>query len=214
MDRPPTPDRLTRARRSVRRALLRRRRLLAALLVAIAVAAGLQAVAGPPPATREVLVPARDLEAGHVLGPADLESRSLASSGLPAGLVADPSGGRLATPVRRGEPVTDVRLSRQALLESYPQLAALPIRIPDAGAVALLSPGDLIDLLATDPEGGGTRMLLSGVPVLALPPSATGESAAAGPLGGRLVVLGVLPEQRENVADAMVREFLTVSLRG
>lgn len=212
--RPTAPDRLSRVRRRVRRAVLRRRRLLVAVFVAIAVAAGLQAVAGPQPETRRVLVPARDLAAGHRLAEADLESRVLPAATLPSGVVVDPRGETLATPVRRGEPVTDVRLSRQALLTSYPHLAALPVRIPDAGAAALLSPGDLVDVLATDPEGGGTRLLLSGAPVLALPSEAAPVSTAAGGLGGRLVVLGVLPTQRESVANAMVREFLTLSLSG
>ena len=212
--RPPVPDRLTRVRRALRRTVLRRRRLWAAVLVAVAVATGLQAATGPAPATRSVLVASRDLPAGHLLVADDLESRALPDATVPAGVVDDPSGETLATPVRRGEPLTDVRLSGEALLASYPHLRALPVRIPDAGAVALLEPGDLIDLFATDPQEGGTRMLLTGAPVLALPAPTQDAPSASGPLGGRLVVLGVAPGSRESVADAMVREFLTVSLRG
>jgi Flp pilus assembly protein CpaB len=204
--------RVTRLRRGVRRALLRRRRLLAALLVGVAVVAGLHALREPPPDTRTVAVPGRDLSAGHVLTADDLEDRAVPVGLLPSGVVESPEGRRLATPVRAGEPVTDVRLSGNALLASYPGLAAVPLRIPDPGAVGLLAPGDLVDVLATDPRGGTSRLLLVAAPVLGLPP-ADDQPTAAGTVGGRLVVLGVPPQDREEVASAMVGEYLSLSLR-
>lgn len=192
--------------------VLRRRRLLAALLVAVAVAAGVRAVAGPPPETRALLVAARDLPAGHLLAADDLEERRVAPEAVAAGVVADPVGQLLSTPVRRGEQVTDVRLLRGGLLASYPDLSAVPVRIPDAGAVALLTAGDRIDLIATDPQGGGSEVLLEDAPVLALPPETAGDAMGGGPTGGRLVVIGVSPELRDEVADAAVLEFLSISL--
>lgn len=176
--------------------------------------AGLQAVLGPPPASRKVAVAARDLPAGRTLTSSDLSMRSLADASLPAGLVADPEGETLATPVRRGEPLTDVRLSDEALLESYPLLSAVPLRLPDRGAAALLAPGDRIDVWATDPQGTGARLLLDRAPVLAMPPDSDAQGQAGGPLEGRLVVLGVPPGLRQSVAEAAVRDFLSVSFSG
>lgn len=213
---PPTQRLRVRAsslRRGIRRAVLRRRRLLAALLVSVAVAAGIQAVTAEPPATHEVQVAARNLPAGTLLASSDLETRSFTAQNLPAGVVDDPVGQRLATPMGRGEPVTDIRLSGEALVESYPLLSAVPLRIPDADAAALLAPGDLVDVVATDPQGGGSRLLLEQAPVLAMPESNL-DGHSSGPLGGRLIVLGVPPGLRAGVADAAVREFLSLSLTG
>ena len=103
-------DRLTRPLRAVRRAVLVRRRLLAALLTAVAVAAGLHAAAAPPPPSVRVLTAARDLPAGAVLSAADLAEREFAPDSVPAGLADDAVGRTLASPLRGGEPVTDVRL--------------------------------------------------------------------------------------------------------
>lgn len=204
-------ERTSSLRRGVRRAVLRRRRLLAALLVSIAVAAGIRAVTAEPPSTYEVQVAARDLPAGTPLRTGDLQTRSYLGDNLPDGLVDDPVGQRLATPMGRGEPITRIRLSGEALLESYPLLSAVPLRIPDADAAALLAPGDLVDVLATDPQGGGSRLLLEQAPVLAMP-EANASGQDTGPLGGRLVVLGVPPGLRAEVADATVGDFLSLSL--
>jgi hypothetical protein len=56
----------------------------------------------------------------------------------------------LAGAMRRGEVLTDARLVGGGLLEGYgPGVAAVPVRMADAGAVRLLKPGDRIDVLAT-----------------------------------------------------------------
>src|ERR671914_785181 len=103
---PSTPARRLADRlRPVRRAVLRRRRLLAALLTAVAVAAGVHAVAAPAPATVPVLVAARDLPTGAEIAAADVETVRFAPGSEPAGAVADPVGEVLAAPLRHGEPV-------------------------------------------------------------------------------------------------------------
>ena len=90
-------------------------------------------------------------------------------------------GRTLAAPLRRGEPVTDVRLVGPSLLRGYPGLVAVPVRIPDPGTVALLRVGDRVDLLVTETDGSAARLLAGGVPVLALPVDPEG---AHGPVGG------------------------------
>jgi Flp pilus assembly protein CpaB len=198
----------SRALGSVRRAVLRRRRLLAAVLTAVAVAAGLHAVAAPPPATVSVLVAARDLPAGTELTSTDLVTGAFAPGSAPDNLVADPAGRTLAAPLRRGEPVTDVRLVGPQLTEGLPELTATPVRLPDAGMVDLLQVGDRIDLLAADPRGAGAETVTVDAPVLAIPSEAASGPGTAG-LPGRLVVIGVGSEEVDTVAAAAVGSFVT-----
>jgi Flp pilus assembly protein CpaB len=199
--------RLSRARRRVRRAVLARRRLLAALLAGVAVAAGVQATAAPPPPAVAVLTAARDLPAGAVIGDDDLVAVGFAPGSVPSGAARNPVGRTLAAPVRRGEPVTDVRLVGPALTAGDPGLTAVPVRLPDAGMVALLEVGDRIDLIGTDPQSSGASVVASGVPVLAIPRPST-DSSGTGPSGG-LVVVGVAPTEVTTLTDASVRLFLT-----
>lgn len=198
--------------RSVRRAVLARRRLLAALLTAVAVAAGLQAATAPPPAEVPVLVAIRDLPSGTVLGADDLRTTGFAPGSVPSGAVEVAAGRTLAAPLRAGEPVTDVRLVGPALTEGYPGLAAVPVRLPDAGVADLLTVGDRVDLVATDPQGGSASVVASDAPVLALPADDGGAGTTG--LGGRVVVLGVPPSGVPLVAEASARTFLSVAFGG
>lgn len=200
--------RLARSFRHLRRVVLARRRLLAAVLAGVAVTAGVHAATAPPPPSVGVLTAARDLPAGAVIGSDDLVTVDFAPDSVPSGSsTRDVVGRTLAAPVRRGEPVTDVRLLGPALTAADPDLTAVPVRLPDAGMAALLEVGDRIDLIATDPQGAGTSLVATGVPVLALP-RASAETHSSGQPGG-LVVVGVAPTEVTGVADAGVRAFLT-----
>src|SRR4051812_18202876 len=205
----PVRDRVAAARRTLRRRVLARRRLLAALLTAVAVAAGLHAAGAEPPARVGVGVAAHDLPAGAVVGADDVRRVGFAPGSAPDGLADEPAGRTLAAPLRAGEPVTDVRLVGPALTDGYPGLAAVPVRLPDAGMVGLLRVGDRIDLVSADPQGGGASVVAAAVPVLAIPDSAP-EVGASG-LTGRLVVVGAPPADVARIADASVRTFLTLA---
>ena len=198
--------------RPVRRAVLARRRLLAALLTAVAVAAGLHAASAEPPPAVAVLVAARDLPAGAVVGVHDVRRVGFAPGSVPAGLARDPAGRTLAAPLRAGEPVTDVRLVGPALTDGYPGLVAVPVRLPDAGMAGLLRVGDRIDLVSADPQGRSADVVAADVPVLALPDTPT--EVGAGGLSGRLVVVGADPDDVARIADASVRTFITIALSG
>jgi len=212
MDSPsgPARDLQTRVRhavRGLRRAVLRRRRLLAALLTAVAVAAGLHAVAAPPEPTIRIVVAAHDLPAGAVLASSDLTAVALAPDTVPRSVVDDPVGRILAGPVRAGEAVTDVRLVGPDLVSGRSDLVAAPVRLPDAAMVDLLRVGDRIDLVATDPQRGTTEVVAVAVPVLALPE--TSESIGASALPGSLVVVGLGAGDVEPVSGASVRSVVT-----
>jgi Flp pilus assembly protein CpaB len=210
----PLPDRV-----AWRRALARHRRLLAAGLAAGAVAAGLDAVAPAPPATSPVVVAARDLAGGRPLAAGDLTLAALPPATVPDGASASPAGmvGRsLAGPVRRGEPVTDVRLLGPSLVAEHgPRYVAAPVRVADPGAVALLRPGDRVDVLAAavDPAlasaAGAASVVAADAEVLAVPaPLETGDAVE-----GALVVLATRHDTAAELAAAQVRARLSVVLR-
>ncbi len=199
--------RLSRGLRRVRRVVLARRRWLAALLAGVAAAAGVQAATAPPQPAIGVLTAARDLPAGAVIDRDDLVMVDFAPGSVPSGAGREVVGRTLAAPLRRGEPVTDVRLVGPALTAGDPDLTAVPVRLPDAGMVELLDVGDRIDLIGTDPQSSGASVVATGVPVLALPrPSA--DTGGSGQPGG-LVVVGAAPTEVTGLADASVRLFLT-----
>ena len=158
-----------------RRAVLARRRPLAALLTAVAVLASLRTLSPAPEPTARVLVAAHDLASGAVLRAEDLTRGGVPGRDGPRRTGAPSRSGRiLAAPLRRGEPLTDVRLVGPSLVAGYDGLVAVPVRLPDAGTVALLTVGDHVDLVAADPGGGGARVVAASVPVLALPRSSDG----------------------------------------
>lgn len=195
-------------RRGWRRGVLGHRRALSALLVAAAVLLGWRALAPPAPETVPVLVAAHDLPAGTPLAEADLATVELPPEAVPAGIVEQAQAvGRTTTgPVRRGEPVTDARLVAPSLLDGYPGRVAVPVRIPDAGVVALLRVGDRIDLVATDPRSGSTEVVGADLPVLALPREDDEMTRSAG--RGRLIVVGATSDSSEKVASAAATFYL------
>lgn len=195
---------------SLRRRLLRRRRLIAVVLLGVAVAATIATLAPPPPATTSLVVAARDLPAGHVLAADDLVEKQVPPGVVPSGAaqrVDDQPGRALAAPLRAGEAVTDVRLVGQGLAAVHEgDELALPVRLSDAGQAALLTVGDRIDLLATDPKAGSTLPLARSATVLAVPDA---DRASDGALPGRLVVLGMSSADVQEVTSASVTAYVT-----
>jgi len=199
--------------RRLRRTVLARRRALAAVCAAVAVAAVLQANATPPPSTTPVLTAAHDLPGGVVVSASDLRSAAFAPDSVPAGTLAGPAvaiGRTTAGPMRAGEPVTDARLVTSSILEGYPGLVAVPVRLGDAGAVRLLRVGDRIDVLAADPQRRSPAAVVQRhAPVLAIPQSDDNTPGAA---NGALVVLGVSDASARTLAQASVSSVLSVVL--
>lgn len=202
---------LSRVQKWLRRAVLGHRRLLAFVLTVLAVLAGVRALAPPSSAGATVLVAAHDLAAGSTLTRGDLEAQHVPPGAVPDGVVRRPEGRVLAGGVRRGEPITDVRLVGRSM--ATPGLTAVPIRLPDTAMAALLEPGERIDLYATDPSAGGTTSVAREVLVLAVPPRDDARNSVTSSLGGRLVVVAVPPDAVTDVTDASVRLFLTVAFR-
>jgi pilus assembly protein CpaB len=187
------------------------RRSAAALSAAIAVFCSLTALRPAPPATVRVWAAARDLAGGAPLQARDLRAEGLPAAEVPNGaLVASrPIAGRmLAAPVRRGEPLTDVRLLSTSLLSALggSGLVAVPVRVTDGPATtALVQPGDRVDVLAAaDPQDAGTvttTTVARAVRVLAVP---------AGDAG--LVVVAATTSQAAALAGAATGARLSVAV--
>ncbi|MEV4109276.1 SAF domain-containing protein [Nonomuraea sp. NPDC049695] len=181
----------------------RRRRLIAAALAALAVMSAFIATRPAPEPT--VLVAARDLSPGP-LSPGDLVPAAL--NHPPAGAVRAAAAGQvLASPMRKGEPLTDVRLLQSFRLP--PGLVATPVRIADAAAVKLLSPGATITVLATWEEAQPARPVAEEVRIITIPPPAQAASEAH----GALVVLATTATQAAELAAAQTTGHLSITIK-
>ena len=224
------------ARRRVRRALYLYRRSIRAALVGVAVAAGLAVLAPAQPPGRSVVVAATELAAGRVLGRGDLAVVRYPPDRVPDGSYAQPDdlvGRTLAAAVRKAEPMTDVRIAGGAALAGSSGLVEVAVRLADAGAAALVRPGDLVDVLAaasqpaydglgpapssapgsdgsaqTDP--GLAEVVATQARVLAVP---TAADPGGGGSEGALVVLAVTPTTARVLAAAEATARLSVLIR-
>lgn len=205
--------------RSFRYTISRHRRLIAAALAALATASALTALSPPPPPTTHILTAARDLPSGP-LHPDDLVLHPFPPTAVPDGALRSPDAAKgriLAAPVRRGEPITDARLLGPALLATYgPNTVATPIRLADAETAKLLSPGDIINVLATSTAWEGpaalpAQTIAENVPVIATPHSPT-PTGLSKPETGALIILATTPDQAAHLATAQAGGHLSITI--
>jgi pilus assembly protein CpaB len=187
-------------------ALLRRAAAGALALFALVLAVAPGSHTGGVP----VVVAAADVAAGATLRPADLAVRRWPAELVPAGALRDPVGadGRvLVGAARTGEPITDARLAGPAAALGAPAgAAAVPVRLADAGAAALLVPGSTVDVITVGAESGEPVVLAAAADVLAvLPPDS--------PSAGRLVLVAMPAGVAARVAAASLTEQVAVTLR-
>lgn len=203
--------------RELRRAASWHRRVLAAGLAAGAVAAGLHAMEAPEPPTTTVVAAARDLDAGVAITSDDLRTVALPPDVVPTGALRPDTvvvGRLLAGPTRAGEVLTDVRLLGPALVDGLPAgLTASPVRVADADLVALVRPGDRVDVLATaitgDAVGSDAEVVGAGLIVVAVPEVGTGGFA-----DGALLVVAAPPAVARSLAAATVTSRLSITILG
>jgi Flp pilus assembly protein CpaB len=166
----------------------------------------------PPTETTSVVVAAEDLPGGAPLTADDLTTAELPVDAVPSGAATgiDPVAGRtLAAPLRRGEPVTDLRLVAPTLLDGYEGLVATPVRVADPAVARLLSVGDRIDLVAVAADGGRADVVAGDAAVVAVPRPTSDD----GMVGGALVLVAVPEHEAMALAEAAVRSVVSVVLR-
>lgn len=188
------------------RSLTWHRRLLAAGLAAGALALAIEAASPAPPATTPVTVAAKDLRGGAVVNGSDVTTAKLPPDAVPDRALtrSDVIGRTLAGPMTKGEVLTDVRVVGESMTAGWGSaMTAVPVRLADAGAAALLSPGDRIDVVAAGVDGaGGVDVVAYGVPVLTVTKSKQLS-------GGGLVMVAASADQATSIAGAAVASQLT-----
>jgi len=162
-----------------------------------------------------VVVAARDLNPGTVVQLSQLALRRLPTQATPDGAARSPAavlGRTLAAPVRRGEALTDVRLTGPDLTRSVsgdPELVSVPVRLADPGVAALLHAGAVVDVVTVGPQHDEPVLLARGARVLAVleSPAHTGER------DGKLVLVALDPVAATRVAATSIAQNLTVTVR-
>ena len=196
---------------SFRRAVSWHRRKLALLAVLAAVLTGLAAAAPEGPPTVTVVRAAEALPGGTRLAPDHLEVAQVAADDAPEEVVAAPDalvGRILAAPVPRGQVLTERGV---VSARASPGRVLAPLRLADTEATALLRAGDVVDVLAADPQAEQAFVAGRGVRVVTVP--APIDPAAGADPAGALVLVEVDPETARVLARAAVSATLTIIWR-
>jgi pilus assembly protein CpaB len=221
--------------REIRIAVRRYHRLLRAGLIAIAVAIVVTRLSPKPAPTTAIVAAARDLPAGAVLTAADLRTIALPPAVVPAGATTELAavvGSQLSAPLRRGEPLTDVRLTDGVLRRPALGVVSAPVRLADSQAAQLLQPGQRIDVLAAstavgDAASAGSTasstvgaatvvaadVMVVAIPIASAPPGGGSPVDSVG-IEGTLVVLATSPLQARQLAQAQVTARLSAVVVG
>jgi pilus assembly protein CpaB len=158
-----------------------------------------------------VVVAVRDLPAGHTLTRADLRVEQWPVTVRPGAARASPAdllGDQLAGPVGAREPITADRLLGRQLTAGLPQsVVASPVPVDDPQSVALVRPGDRIDVLAL-PRPADLPGSVAAPPVRADP----GTDAVSTVVSGALV-LAVLPATDAAPAQVVIAATRPVAVR-
>ena len=185
-----------------RRARWRRgvlRRLLSAGLAATAVLLVVAELRPPPEPEAPVLVAARDVAAGAVLGAADLRVEGMPHHGVQPGALAamtDAVGRRVGAGLVRGEALTASRLVPRGTLDGLPPgRVALHVVSADPASVDLLAPGSAARVY---PAAGGPALAV-GARVLAADPPERGGGVALSQASPRGVVLSLTAAEADAV---------------
>lgn len=185
---------------------VRARRFAAAGLVMLAGVAALRS--NPEDDRSEVVVAAHDLRPGTALTPGSATT-------LPDGSQADLDavvGSTLASPTRRGEVLTDVRLLGSRLAESTagPDARIVPLHLADSALVDLVRVGDVVDVLAAPVTDSPAALRLLATDAIVVLVSAQQKAQAA---DSDRVVLVALPARLANtVAGAALGQTVTLTL--
>ncbi|MGH4023932.1 MAG: SAF domain-containing protein [Pseudonocardiaceae bacterium] len=189
------------------------RRMAAALLVGLA--AVLALTSGTGSSDVPVVVAARDMTPGTELNDAEVVLRGVPAQAVPDGAAratAAVLGRTLAAPVRRGEPLTDVRLAGPALARAVsadPAAISVPLRLPDPGVAALLHPGAMVDVVTLGERQAEPVVLARRAQVLAVLEQADDVPTTE----GRLVLVALDAAGATRVAAASLSQPLTVTVR-
>ena len=189
------------------------RRIVASGLVLLAGVAALR----PDPAGdhAQVVVAAHDLSPGAELTADDLRLESRLAPTIPDGSRSDINtvvGSTLASPTRRGEVLTDVRLLGRRLAESAagPDARIVPVHPTDSALIDLVRPGDIVDVVAAS-EGSSqpnSRVVATDAVVVLV----SAKQKTQGATNERLVLIALPAASANAVAGAALVQTVTLTL--
>jgi len=184
------------------------------VLAAIAaVLTGVSAAAPEGPAMISVVKAKSRLPAGTVVSRSDLVLDRVAVADVPEGVLTDPLtlvGKTLAAPVAESQMMTP--LAAADARTSVPRGHVIaPLRLVDTALVALLRPGDLVDVIAADAQAGQATVVAAGARVVTIP-QAPDERVGPGPEGA-LVLIDVDAHTASVVAHAAASATLSIIWR-
>jgi pilus assembly protein CpaB len=170
--------------------------------------------AEPARTAAQVVIAARDLPVGHLIGEEDVRVVDFPSSAVPEGYarsIPEVVGRGLITSVRLNEPLLDTKMADRSgqggLSIVIPEgMRAVSLRVDEVVAVAgFVGTGTRVDLyLTTTPPGGGdqlTKIVMQNVPVLALAQNPERDPEGK-PIIVSVITVLVTPEDGEKLIHA------------
>jgi Flp pilus assembly protein CpaB len=170
---------------------------------------GIAAAAPEGPPTVDVVRAKRQLTGGSVISPGDVSLERVVAADAPDGAVSDPDaliGQTLAAPIARRQVLTSLALISTKAGVAHGHVLA-PLRLADAELATLLHPGDVVDVLAADPESDQATVVARAARVVTVPRF---DDDAATDSPGALVLVDVNSSTAGILARAAVSKTLTV----
>jgi hypothetical protein len=153
------------------------------------------------------------LPGGAVLSAADLMLDRVDASDVPAGALGDPHaliGKTLAVPVAENQIMTPLA-TIAARTSVSPGHVMAPLRLADTALATLLRPGDVVDVIAADPQAEQAVVVAAGARVVTIP-ELPDDRASPG-LEGALVLIDVDAQTASVVAKAGASAVLSIMWR-
>jgi pilus assembly protein CpaB len=202
-----------RAVRALVRAASWHRRKLAVVATIAAVLTGVSAAAPAGPTMITVVKAKSQLPGGTVLSASDLMLDRVVASDVPDGVVTDTNellGKMLAAPVAENQMMTLVSTTatRTAVLPGH---VIAPLKLPDAALAALIRPGDVVDVIAADPDGEQGAVVAANARVVTVPQQPS-DRMGPGPEGA-LVLIDVDRQTAAVLARAAASAALSIIWR-
>ena len=185
-----------------------------------------KALIAAEPKGASVIVAARDLSVGTIVGAADVRVVRWPGIATPPGYletVEAVAGRGVITPVRANEPLLDGKLADEGagggLSVSIPEgMRAVSVKVDEViGVAGFVLPGTRVDVVVTlPPRAGGNeataQVILQNIPALAAGES-TQPDAQGKPHGVTVITLLVTPEQAEALILAANEGRIQLALR-
>lgn len=190
------------------RFILRHRRLLAATTTGLAVFFALSAVTAEPEG-HPVVVANRDLDSGTRLRASDVRATELPQAAMPAGAADDTRevvGRTTSGALRRGEVLTDRRTVRAGPLDGFgPGRVLAVVRVTDPSVLALLRPGDRVDVVAVSGDDSPKASRVARGAIVVTVPRQRSTFSEGAPVG-----LAVTPRVALDLAERALDSRLAV----